>query len=484
MEQSRLVKYIGALSSRDKEQFRRFVESPYFNQHEKTIHLLQIILSFLERSGRTLSREKVFKKLFPGEAYEEQRLHDLMSNLKKLFQRFLAVQHLENNPFREELFTLEKAFETHQFELLQSRGRQLDRSLGKHPFHDEHFNLIQYRLNSLLGYYDTNYVDRSHSANLQKMLNYLDRFYLTSKLRNCCHLQTNMMLMNTHFNFYFLEEILEHVRNNLDLYQDTPAIEIYYTILMSMLDENNPGHYNRLKEMMASRTDELSAETGRDLYHFSYNYCIRQINFGNSLYQRELFQLYRQGLKNDLLLDNGILNEWTYKNIVTLGCSLKEFGWTEKFIEGFREKLPNNQRENAYKYNLANLYYNKKMYHEAQSTLLHVQFTDVKYHLSSNFLLLRSYYALGDTEALLSLIETFRIYVMRNRKMTVDQKRGYTNFLRFARRLVSLKHQAYTYSRKELSDKLSALAKNIQETENVINRGWLLEECTEKELSY
>jgi hypothetical protein len=91
--------------------------------------------------------------------------------------------------------------------------------------------------------------------------------------------------------------------------------------------------------------------------------------------------------------------------------------------------------------------------------------------------LLRTYFALKDTEALLSLIDTFRIYVIRNRKITTDQKRGYTNFLRFARKLVLIRHQAPAYSRKTVEEKLEELAKKVESTSNVINKYWLLEEC-------
>jgi hypothetical protein len=106
-----------------------------------------------------------------------------------------------------------------------------------------------------------------------------------------------------------------------------------------------------------------------------------------------------------------------------------------------------------------------------------VQFTDVKYHLNTTFLQLRTYYAMRDTEALLSLIETFRIYVIRNRKMTTEEKRGYNNFLRFAKKLALLKHNSTTFSKKALKEKLGDLLKKIESTENVINRYWLVEEC-------
>ena len=139
--------------------------------------------------------------------------------------------------------------------------------------------------------------------------------------------------------------------------------------------------------------------------------------------------------------------------------------------------MPEDKRENAYNYNLANLYFHKNMFNEVKDALKDVQFTDPKYYINANLLLLRSYYALRDTEALLYLIEAFRIFVIRNRKIPTEQKRGYTNFLRFAKKLVMLKHHDFTYAREDLSKKIMQLRSQIEKTENLFNRYWLLEEC-------
>ena len=477
MQQSRLLKYIKSLETRDRERFRQFVHSTYFNQHEKTVTLLEIILRGIDDKPEQLEKEKVFSQLFPEAPYDEQKLFNHLSYLMKLYHRFLAVEHLEKKPFLEELFTVEDAYEINQFDLLANRAQQLEKRLKAHPNRDAHFHFINYRLNDLKGYSKAVFIDRSQSNELQEMLNHFDYYYLAVKLKDCCHLTANMMLMNTHYDFQFLEPLLEFIEKNWERYSREPSVELYYTILLSLRQDHAPRHYEHIKEMMNARIDSLSPEEGKDLYQFSYNYCIRQINNGRSEYLKELFQLYKQGLQNELLYSNGILDEWTYKNITTLGCSLKEFKWTEKFIQDYKEKLPASRRENAYRYNLANLYYNKKMYEETLSTLLQVQFTDVKYYLNTNFLLLRTYYAMHDTEALLSLIDTYRIYVIRNRKMTTEQKRGYTNFLRFAKRLVLLKHQSAAYSKKSLKEKLQNLANKIRNSDNVINSYWLLAEC-------
>lgn len=478
MEQSRLVKYIQALSAKEREKFHLFIHSPYFNKHDKTVQLLQIIENWIEKPNPQLDKPAVFKKLFPKEAYDEQKLHNVMSYLKKLYHNFLSLRHFEEMPFQGQLFTIEAAYENNQFDLMKNRGKLLEKDLEKHLCKDGPYYFTSFKLNKVMGYYSGMYEDRSKPALLQGMVDALDRYYMLEKLRHSCHIMANMIMLNTAYKFYFLEELLEHIKHNWEVYQHDTPIVLYYTIYRSLEQKDSLEYYEQLKLMLANEIPKLSKDEQGDLYSFAMNYCISRINQGDRDYQRELFQLYKQGLKTGLILDNGILSEWNYKNITALGCSLKEFEWTENFIQSYKERLLVERQENAYNYNMAHLFYNKKLYHEALSVLLLVQFTDVKYHLNTTFLLLRTYYALKDTEALLSLIETFRIYVMRNQKMTTDQKKGYTNFLRFAKKLVLLKHQAAAYARNGLEEKLENLHAKITGTKNVINKFWLLEECS------
>lgn len=476
--QSKIIALIQDISVKDRERFYQFVHSPYFNQHDQTKELMDVILEYIDNPNRQLERKALFKRLFPEEkAYDEQKLHNVMSYLKKLYHRFLAVRFLEMKPFREQLFTLESAFEENQFDLMTNRAKLLEKQMDEHPHHNSDYHFVGYRVSALLGYYSGSYVDRSKTDAFQKMLDHLDRYYIVEKLRNCCHMTANMMLFNTNYDLGLLEEVLEYVENNIERFEQDTTILLYYTVLLTMRDESNPLHYERLKDMLTNNIDKLTPDEAYELYNFANNYCIRQIQQGNSLYQRELFNLYKQGLKADLLLTNGLISEWDYKNITTLGSNLKEFEWTEQFLQDYKDKLLASRRENAYNYNLANLYYNKKMFDKALEVLRDVQFTDVFYHLNTTFLQLRIYYDQRDTEAFMGLIETFRIYVIRNRKLTTAEKKGYTNLLRLAKNLAQLKHNASTFTKKAYGEKMLALRKKIEETPNVINKQWLLEEC-------
>jgi hypothetical protein len=485
MQDSKLVKNISDLPQKDRERFRQFVISPFFNQHKPTLELLDHLLKTIDKAKPDFNRESIFKKIYPKEnAYDEQKLHNVMSNLKKLYHRFLAIDQFEKEPLLEELYTLASASDRNQFELMINRAKLLDRQFEELPAREDNYNFLQYHKHRLLGYYEANYVDRTNTDPLQKMLDYLDKFYLIEKLRNCCHLTANMMLMNTQYDFGLLESVLpavaERSQEEPSNKEDWPIV-MYHRVLLTMRFEDDSQHYQNLTALFGEAFTHLNPLQQKDLFSFACNYCIRRSNLGDVTYKKELFELYKKGLNLGLMLENGIISEFTYKNIATLGCNLREFEWTEQFLQQYRNKLLPNKRDNAYHLNLATVYYNKRQYREVLSSLLRVQFTDVVYHLNSNFLLLRSYYALKDTEALLSLIETFRIYVMRSRKMTASQRRAYTNFLRFAKKLVELRHNGFTMSKEVLNKKLQELHAKVKESDNVVNREWLLEESKVEE---
>lgn len=481
MQQSRLIRAINNLSSRQQEQFRNFVISPYFNQHEKTIELLEIIQAELKKKEPNLDREAVFKKLFPKQEYEEQKIHNVMSYLMRLYHKFLAHEHFENQQLAEQLFTLEEAYETGRWDVFKNRAKFLEKTLEQHPSQDSQYHYVQYRFSYLRGNYRSDHIDRAERETFQQMLIHLDHFYLVEKLKYSCILTAHEMVINASYDFQFLDETLRYLSQNWERFASHPTIAAYRTILLMLRQENNPQHYTELKRRLTEEFDRFAKEDVKQFFIFAFNYCIRQINQGNDDYQRELFTLYQQSLENGTIYEGDQLSEWDYKNITTIGCKLKEFDWTKKFIEDYKEKLPVAQQENAYNYSLAAFFFSKKSYEQAQSLLVQVHFTEVQYHLSGTFLLVRTYYELDNTEALLSLLETFRIYVMRSKKMTTKEKKGYFNLLRFTKKLVLLRNSSFTFSRAEFEKKLEALRQKIETTENTISRSWLLQECRNME---
>lgn len=473
---SKIIDQLLHLSAAEKRKFLSFVASPYLNKHEKTVELVSLILE--REDARVIMEDHayLFSIIFPDTPFQEQLLHNLLSYLKKLYHKFVALEQLNSHNFIEELYALEYSYANNQWDFFINRSKALSKTLSKTSQKDAQYHFTNYKLNSLLGYHQSAFFDRTKTVHFQAMMDHLDLFFLQEKLKHSCHLKANMDIANTQYELRLLDQIIIFLESEDGHYLDDPIISLYYTIYKTMEKDLSEPYYQKLQELLATDLSAYPSEATQDLYTFSYNYCIRQINIGNENYKRELFQLYKNGLNNGLLFENNILSEWDYKNITTLGCNLEEFEWTLTFIENFKNYLPDNRQENAYNFALGLWYFSKRMFDDALNALQLVQYTDVKYHISTTFLTIRTFYEKQDTEALLSLLETFRIYIIRNKKIPAVEKRGYNNFVRFTKHLVHLVHQPYAYAPQEFQKKLSKLQANIENTAELINKNWLLSE--------
>lgn len=477
MREHKLILQVEKMSSPERERFRRLVGSPYFNQHQPTIQFLDLILEALPEHPVRLERRRLFTRLFPGEPFRMQALYDLASNLGKLYERFLANEYLEEHPLRAELLTMEAAYAGTRFDYFKGRARKLHRLIESPDQHDEQEKWIAYQLLRFEAYYSGQYENRADTLHFQEMLHRLDHFYIVEKLHHACHLTANMMLMNTSYDFGFLDEVLTYVEAERDgVLAGQPSIELYYRVLMSMRELDNPEHYYRLIDLMDHQFEAFSPREQKDLFSFACNFCIALTNRGNRSFLRELYNLYQRGLKNGAIFDHGLLSEWNFKNIVSIGCALKEFTETEGFIETYRERIPANRRDVAYALNKAQLHYARKEYDQAGRYLRDVRHSDVKYHLSRVLLEVRIAYEQHDTNYLINILDTFRLFVMRNRKITTSEKKSYTNYVRFTKQLVLLKHQADYIDEEKLRSKLDKLHQKIRGTSLLIGKEWLVQE--------
>lgn len=480
MTDTKLIRQISAMDKREQARLRQFVQSPYFNRHRGVTALLTYILRALGKKQPVLTEAGAQGAVKDSGA--KMRLPDVMSALMKLVNSFLAVEQLQAEPFRAEVLTLKRTRELRRFALLENRGKRLDRHIDSHPFRDGDTHLAAYEWKSINGYRQAG-INRKDTREMESMLEHLDRYYIVEKLRHACQLTANMMVMNTHFELLFVEPILAYLRTEAGraLLHETvePSIDCYYHILLSLKTPEEVGHYERMLFYLDEGIDYLPQEHRKDLYGFASNYCIGRIMHGQAEYRLKLFELYQRGLDTGIIYDQGEISEWDYKNIVTLGSANGEYAWTERFIEENRDRLPARERDNAYALNKAQYLYSRKRYEEASRLLFTVSDSDVKVHLARVLLDVRIAYDQGDQEAALNLLENLRLYVLRNRNVSIQDKKGYNNFIRFARQLVNLRHQRPFMERKVYAKKQADLLQAINITESVYAKAWLTKEINE-----
>jgi tetratricopeptide (TPR) repeat protein len=186
-------------------------------------------------------------------------------------------------------------------------------------------------------------------------------------------------------------------------------------------------------------------------------------------------ELHHYLLEKEILLNNGKLPEWDFKNIVTVALRAGETSWAEKFINDYKNSLPEEVRENAYCYNKAAYYHSVGRFEEAMQLLQEVDFTDESYQVGSKIILLKSYFEMGEYNAAISLIDAFRRQIERSKTMSAYRKQSNINLLIAAKKIFKFQ-RAFDYSSKTVLKKyLKSIETSKQKLQPMANVDWVEE---------
>lgn len=478
MQKSTLIQCLSQLSPQEMAQFRDFVYSPYFNKHEKTRVLFDYLLKLNSWESTKLAKEKVFAKVFPKQPYEEQLLSNVISYLLRLVRQFYVQKQLEKEPYEQQLNLLTMSLDAGQEKLFSLTANKAKKAFATAQIQDSNFYFQQNKYGQLLDDFDLKYGKRTDGVHLENALAHFDIFYIGEKLKMTCRMLARRQVTGQDYAFPLTREILDYLEKEAATFQKIPSVWIYFLVYQMMISEELD-FYFELKNRLSKDVSIFTHAEGRDLYSHALNYCIGRLNQGEANFGKEAFELYQQMLEIGLLYNDGVLQQWDYTNFVSLGINLGEYERIEKFILNQKERLLEAVRENTHTYNLAVLHYTRKEYDKAVETLQKVEFTDVYYNLLNRILTLKIYFENDNEKALEYSLETFRIYLLRTKQISNSRRKSGLNLIRFTKKLMRLQGEKIVLSKSIFEKKIRTLQKQINDTEAVLNRAWLLEKIKE-----
>ncbi|MEY4904787.1 MAG: hypothetical protein RLZZ292_2602 [Bacteroidota bacterium] len=265
-----------------------------------------------------------------------------------------------------------------------------------------------------------------------------------------------------------IEQVLISVEN-YDFYQQS-AVRIYYYNYRALQQPENEIFFQQLKKEIETHWQVFPMSEIRSIYLGAINYCIKRLNSGNRAYIREAFELYRSGLTNKVLFENGVLSAYTYKNTLIAGLQLGEETWVLQFLEVYKPFLDPKNQENIYHYNRAIYHFRLRQYDDAMQYLRDSDFKDVFFNLDARLMLLRIYYETDAWDALDAHLNTFSTFLYRQHSVAGLHKNNYLNLIKLMRQLL----------KSNLSDKNTRLKlqEKIKKSRELAEKAWLLEKVT------
>ena len=461
MKKSKLFDICQSLDEKEWKRFLQFLQSPYFNTQERLVPFAQHLAELARKAWpeEDIQRQKLWEACFPEEAYTYKGTAYLMSQLVQLLEQFIGLEQQQQHPYFAELLTLEglaqrkleKSF-SYRLQRTKTAIEEDQRRDAAHIYNtywlaqieDDYFNLLNTRaVNPYLAVQDQA----------------LNDYFVLSKLRlYCTMLNQKRVLGADHTTQWPPAPPTEYPTDN-------ELISIYQC-LYALLEEAQPNaeRFATYQHLLTRVKNAVPAMESINLYYFAINYCLQAINQGQQQYAEQLLAIYESGLESGDLLINNELSPWIYKNIIKLGLGLKRFSWVEHIIRRYTDHLPTRDRQDAFYFNLADLYYHQKKYDLAQEHLNKLEFSDVFYRHGAKIMLLKIFFEKNETEAFLSLAHSYKLLLIREGNLAEDLKVSYRNFVRITSKLY----------RTQDAGKLADLQTELRQTKRLNARRWLL----------
>lgn len=465
MKTSFLIQLLRALSPEDQPRLRKFLQSPYFNHRSDVLILYEFLLDYRKNDYAGADKTALFARVYPGDLYDNRKMNHLVSDLTTLVERFFTFEEIRAD---EALMALRRCRALRKRGVVQLFERDLnllERRHRENPYRDSAYFLYEYELQNERYAWEALRTREAH-VHIPKAAGALAGFFMLENLRWACTAQSvkAVSAVGREYAIPLSETVLSesvHIQE-----ADNPALSLLRQALLTLGDNENETHFQRLEELLHRYIHLLPPPQARDIFMAAINFAIRRHNRGEVQYTKAALALYREALDRNVLTENGLLPKYTFINIFNLAQLGGERDWALAFIDRYRGLLPAADRENIHRYCLAGWHFRKGDYPQVLELLRSVEFTEVFINLDVRKMLLRSYFELGEWPALDSLLDSFGAYLKRQKHIGYHRE-GYLNLIRFTKKLA--RAEGLPRARAKV------LANRIRETKFVTEREWLLE---------
>lgn len=436
MKDNKLLTILKLLSPADCKRLKDFAHSPYFNKNETILQLLTYLLSNApEWKTENVKDEKIWEFLYPQKNFDKIAISKLRYKAFLVVEKFLIQKQMEQKPQIQQLGLLEFYADNALMDFYEETCEKTAALQQKEKFQNSNFHYHEYLIVKSISRFHTQFQQRSEHPDFEKMDIHLTIFFISQKLENACNSLMRSKIVTTSFQPELLTEILLYLENHSEILT-YPVIKVYYHLYKMLKFPENTDFFYFFQQLLPTQEEYFSPKELRNLYSYLRNYCISKINVGEKSFEQALFSVYDEQLKSNWLFDEGNkLYPAKFKNIVVLALRLEKLDWTAHFLEKYTQNLPEESRTETHAYCLAKLFFVQKKYNETLKLLCNADFEDIFFKIDARKLLLQTYYELGEWEGLNNTLNSFRVFLHRDKTISESHKIANRNFLNMLRKL-------------------------------------------------
>ncbi len=464
MKDSKLVDLLSDMTAEDFRQLQKMLQSPFFTSNKNLLALYKLLRSVHpDYTYAKLEKQKVFKKIFPKHEYSDIKLRNLNSDLVRIIEDYLIQKEMKLNVFERKKLLLKIYKNKKRLDWFSRELKKLDDDIDRIPYRDP----IYYKQKMDLKLLQLEYFERSKPKSrfglLEEWEDLLDDFYLLSKARHKVALKNFKKLLTP-----------SSGKDEVDIQKDNVLLKLY-----KQFDQLNETEdldlFEEIKKKFKENILLIRPELQRELLNALINFAIKQMIIDDEKYNTVVLDLYKLGLKQQIIFNTNQISDTAFFNIVVSGSKAKEFEWTKSFINDYENHLSKDSKTDIKTISLSTFYLHKKEFSKAIDLIKSTTFNQFQVNSVARMHALRCYYELFLLDStffdlLVAQIDSNERFVRRSTDLPETIIRSRLNFLNFMKKLIKTRAAGKLKpSRQEM------MKKELLNQEITLSRSWLID---------
>lgn len=457
MENYKIIQVLRTFDKRELRNFGEFVYSPYFNKNEPVKRLFDTFEKYYPGfTNRNLTPEKIFIKVFPKDKYDYHKINNVISDLYKLSERFLAYQHAEQSEYFIERNIFRSLRNKELYKIYEQKHAAYMKELIARRFKDEEFYFYLYEMNDEYLWYATIKKPNTELNILQTEFDHFFRFVLIRMLRFYNLMLHERNQNNVDYKLTMFHEILGYITK--EKIEEIPAMLVFRTILLLLHTKDNQ-YYKELWRLKEKYFNEFKFDDQYLIFIHLYDFAAYMVNFtGDDSYNRDMYVIYKEMIEKRFMTPDNFLFP-NFMNVVKISCRVGEYDYADNFIKNFQFSIPESERNNVLEFCYGVMEFSKGNLKNALKHFSKSNFQNFLFKVQVKILLLKIYFKLGMYEQALAMIDTFKHFVAREENLLPEHRISYDSFLNLMLELVRTMEE---HNPKEKEFKLQKIAKDAE----------------------
>lgn len=447
-----------------------FLQSPFCNGGKNAKDILRLYQLILEASpefpDEAVEKNKIYQRLFSGQAVVQGKLEKVMAELNGLLRTF-SLTRMYFAEEKQDQQTLHWAIWLRERGLAE-RSQQVISKWKNQREQEDKESLEVFHSDLLIAEeeheWKSTYNKLKGDLNIPQLLERLDLYYFNYRFE----ISNRYLVQQKAANLPDLDgkgASLEWLLPKSALLQISKKIH-------DILTKENPSveDFNHLLLVLKDNESKFSTQILSQHYTFLRNLCVILINTGNEHFVPVLHEIHKDNLLKGYLSFHNQLPTSAYLNIARVAIMTGEMTWARAFIEEYKNRLVGGDEEGfCYKLNLTQFLFDQEKYEEALSQIPETA-SNFHYHHMARRLELKIYYEI-QSDLLLYKLDAFRKFIERTAPKIISAglKEMNLNFLNILLQLAQSPPKDKVRS--------ARLIDRINSKKSIAEKAWLLDKA-------